>query len=254
MKKSSNQNVKEKMEMDYFNRFMKVFSHVPKGHIEKSEEPDVKIYDETGRCVLGVEITNLYLKHGSDRTSEQQQVVFREQLIFAAQEMYEKRGLPKYQLLFDFDPDFPVFWYRSDAKNQSLVKRLIDCIEDFLIVVKPEKGYRKPFDSFPELSFLHVFRKPENEKMLWEIQQSYDIPRLHPEIITRAIHEKTRRLEHYQDCDQYWLLIVIDSWEPAQDQDIPRSFSMSVEQTPFEKIFVYKIFTGEVLEIQQKIS
>jgi hypothetical protein len=58
--------------------------------------------------------------------------------------------------------------------------------------------------------------------------------------IEKAIAEKTERAKKYRACDAYWLLIVVNFWDPASDQDISWPEGAKVHAGAFERILLYR--------------
>ncbi len=68
----------------------------------------------------------------------------------------------------------------------------------------------------------------------------------HPgSVIVRAKEDKSRE---YRPCDAYWLLVVVDFIDRAQDQEIPAEGLKNTTSQVFEKIIVYKTCFGYVAE------
>lgn len=69
-----------------------------------------------------------------------------------------------------------------------------------------------------------------------------------PEKLWEIIREKEGKLREYQPCDAYWLLIIMDFFDNAQDQEIPKDALKDVSSQVFEKIILYKTCFGSVVE------
>jgi hypothetical protein len=64
--------------------------------------------------------------------------------------------------------------------------------------------------------------------------------------IIKGKEEKSRQ---YKQCDVYWLLVVVDFFDLAQDQEILIEGGLdTISSEVFEKILVYKTVFGQVLE------
>lgn len=55
-----------------------------------------------------------------------------------------------------------------------------------------------------------------------------------------TIAEKHNKLPAYKQCDAFWLLLVVDFIDRAQDQDIRWPDPAIEFSSPFERIIVYK--------------
>jgi hypothetical protein len=60
--------------------------------------------------------------------------------------------------------------------------------------------------------------------------------------LTEIITEKEEKAKEYAPCGVYWLLIVVDSSDAAQEQEIRRDVRLNVSSNVFQKIIVYKPF------------
>ena len=52
----------------------------------------------------------------------------------------------------------------------------------------------------------------------------------------------------YQRCDAYWLVVVVDFIDPAQDQEIRVNGFQKITSSVFDKVLVYKTRYHHVLE------
>ena len=67
------------------------------------------------------------------------------------------------------------------------------------------------------------------------------------------IKEKETKSKQYQGCDAYWLLVIVDFIDPAQNQEIRVDEFENVTSTVFENILVYKPHFGHVVETKRKL-
>ena len=68
--------------------------------------------------------------------------------------------------------------------------------------------------------------------------------------LRRIIEEKEEKSKEYRKCDAYWLLVVVDFMDRAQDQEIHIDNFEKPSSDIFEKIIVYKTVFEHVLEIK----
>ena len=66
--------------------------------------------------------------------------------------------------------------------------------------------------------------------------------------LKKVIKEKEEKSKEYRKCDAYWLLVVVDFMDSAQDQEIQIDNFEEMASDIFEKIIVYKTIFGHVLE------
>jgi hypothetical protein len=63
------------------------------------------------------------------------------------------------------------------------------------------------------------------------------------------VAEKESKAANYASCDAYWLLIVVDFTDPAQDQEITTT-GLKLSSGFFEKIIIYKPGFEDIVEVK----
>ena len=232
MSKASNQDI----ERYYFERFRKDFS-LPSGTVIYGDSPDVVI---VGERKIGIEITNFYHKSGSLPESEQIQSRWREKVVSEAQRLYEKENGMKFEVSFGFNKSYPI------RDQKSLIGQIIHLAAQIQNCQTGQIG-RNYFKQIPELSFVYL-NNQEYEFTKWRIAQVHDVPMLKMERLVDIVRDKEHRSQKYEKCDAYWLLVVVDFMNPAQDQEIQVDNFEKVETEAFERVIVYKTLFGHVLE------
>ena len=220
MSRPSNQAI----ERHYFDQFRSHYP-LPNGTIIYTDKPDVIV---RGTRILGVEIACLYLVSGADPSSEQVQRQRRLEVLKLAQKVHLARGGKKIELSVDFSP------VHSILNIRSLAHALAD------IATKAELNptvqlTRKDYDHVPEVRFAHYNRR-EYSDAKWKSTQVYEVPELSSPRLRDLVAEKTRKHLKYQVCDEYWLLIVVDVMDPAQEQGIVWPAGETLERSPFERV------------------
>lgn len=232
MTKPSNQDI----EKYYFEMFRKDYS-LPSGKITYADAPDV-ILENTKK--VGIEITNFFLEEGSLPESEQTQRKLRETVITTAQDTYQSKNGKKFEISFGFNKANPI----RDQKN--LIKNIIQFAES---IENNESGgvFTKDFEMIPELSFVYL-NANEYPDAKWRIVQVYDVPIISRDRLIAIIKTKEQRAKKYENCDEYWLLVVVDSVNPAQEQEIRAENFEKIQSNVFKKVIVYKPFFNHILE------
>ena len=98
---------------------------------------------------------------------------------------------------------------------------------------------RKAFAHIPELRFVH-YNSQEYRDTKWRPVQVYRVPDLSLARVRETTVDKIEKLRDYQPCDAYWLLLVVDLMDRAQDQGIGWPAGEVLDRTPFERILLYK--------------
>jgi len=71
---------------------------------------------------------------------------------------------------------------------------------------------------------------------------------LSPTGLEKIVREKESKAAEYLPCDAYWLLIIVDWMDNAQEQEISVQ-SVKIASNVFERIIVYKPDFDDILEV-----
>lgn len=229
---ASNQDI----EKHYFEIFRKNFT-LPDGNIIYRDKPDVIL---EGKRSIGIEITNFYLEKCDSPKSEQAQRKLREIVVSGAQRTYQLSNGKKIEITFGFDKANPITDHKTLTKKIASLARHIETWKTGTI-------RKDVFKGMPELSFVYLNAK-EYEDARWRVVQVYDVPIMSRDRLINIIRDKEACSRKYDICDTYWLLVVVDFIDPAQDQEIQLDNFEKIQSEIFEKIIVYKTIFGHVLE------
>ena len=232
MGKLSNQDI----EKYYFEMFRNDYP-LPCGTVIYGDSPDVVI---DGKRKIGIEITNFFHKSGTLLDSEQIQDKWREEVVSEAQCLYQKQNCRKFEISFGFNNFYPI------RDQKTLVDQLIQLATRIQNFETGQIGSDQ-FKHIPELSFVYL-NNQEYEDTKWRIVQVHDVPMLAIERLVDIIKDKEQSSKKYEECDAYWLLVVVDFMNPAQDQEIQIDAFKKVKTEAFERVIVYKTLFGHVLE------
>ncbi|QBR04223.1 hypothetical protein [Paraburkholderia pallida] len=227
------------IEQYYFDLFRSHYA-LPAGRIEYADKPDVILHGERR---LGIEIANLYLADGSDPASEQVQRRRREQVLERAQSLHLASGGRRIELSAAFDPGVPILEIDPLARK----------LAEIAMRVQGSSGQvdSLTFDHVPELTFLYHSGK-EYAGARWRSVQSYAVPFVSVERVRQLVVEKTAKVADYdKGCQAFWLLLVVDFMDPAQDQFIEWPDGVALAKSPFERILIYKPQFGQVVDAVQ---
>jgi hypothetical protein len=231
------ENLKNKeIEEFYFKMFRRDYK-LPDGGIECGDKPDVIL---RGSRTVGIEITNFFLEDGSRPGSEQVQRGAREAVVAKAQQLFESRCKGRFELTFAFDRAVPILDQDGLAEKLASMGVQIQVLETGVLP-------RDVFQHIPELSFAYL-NATEYEDARWRISQHYEGVSMSEDQLRLIVKAKEKKLKEYRPCDAYWLLVVVDFIDRAQDQEIPVGDLKNTTSQVFEKIIVYKTCTGSVAE------
>ena len=232
MAKTSNQ----KIEQYYFEMFRMDYM-LPEGTIIHGDKPDVIL---EGKRKIGIEITNFFLESGALPKSEQVQRKARETVVSEAQQIYLSNGGKSIEISFSFDNMSPI-------KDKSKLAKKIAAVAKNIDGLKTGPINKKVFNDMPELSFIYLNEK-EYKDQKWRVFQCYSGQLMSIEKLHAIVSAKEAKLKNYKYCDAYWLLVVVDFVDRAQDQEIQIDGIEKITSTVFEKVIVYKTIFGHVLE------
>lgn len=226
------------IEYHYFEQFRRDYE-LPAVVVEYADAPDVRL---KGDKYIGVEMARLYVKDGTDPSSEQVQTSRRDQVLSLAREIRSQEGGRSIELFVDFDPAKPITDVPASARRLALLAKEIE--GDPITLVGDLSGNAEG------LRFVY-HSGVEHPAMRWRSLQVFNVPNLDPSRITAMVAEKTKKASKYAPCDEYWLLLVIDFFDPAQDQEIVLPQSFRLDPNPFQRVLLYKPQFGQVMEIPQ---
>jgi hypothetical protein len=225
------------IERHYFDLFGRDFS-LPGGDVVFGDKPDVILQSDK---TVGIEIARLYISSGQDPSSEQRQKARRAETIEIAQRLYRDAGGKKFEWTFAFDPTHPILDVVDVANRLRDLAHSTDAMETGALK-------RSAHASVPELGFAYLNAR-EYEDARWRIAQPHTVPDLHHGRVREIASSKDVLLSGYAQCDNYWLLLVVDYLDPAQDLDITWGANESPVITLFDRLFIYRTLRREVTEV-----
>ena len=269
------------LEEHYFEMFQKSYS-LPSGSITHDDKPDFIL---SGTRHIGIEMTNFYVTHGALDASEQAQQRPRQFAVSKGQQFYQNQGGKNIELILGFDRRHPIQSITNVAKRLANLARRVERDENGVInraTYKdiPELYYAYlysrvlQYDDQPDPQFRGGQQDPEKNisawteyrnrrearalqrgiyKPLetparWRLAQSHSFGRMSTQRLMEIIKEKEAKAAEYAKCEAYWLLIVVDFRDAAQEQEI-RIDDFTTTSPVFEKIIVYKPYFEHILDV-----
>lgn len=227
----------QEVERRYFGIFADVYA-VPAGRVEYKDKPDIRIHGEN---LLGIELASLYRRSGSETSSEQVQRNWREKTLATAQSRHIKSGGKQIELTVSFNARRAIADIETVAERLSDLATRIDGLPSGPIS-------RDAFSSIPEVSFVYLNAR-HYEDTKWRAVQVHELPDLSMQRLGEMIRQKEALLSSYSRCDRYWLLLVVDFLDPAQDQRLVWPSGEAPLRSDFEKVLVYRPYYDEVFEV-----
>jgi hypothetical protein len=228
------------IERHYFEQFRAAYE-LPPGTVCYGDKPDVLI---KGDRTLGIEVTNFYRRSGDEIWSEQKQQQRRNDVLVEAQGRYRDIGGKEIVLTIGFSPDRPITSKRKKELPKELAKLAarIDALPSGAL----ENDY---FADIPEIDFIWL-NSNEHKNANWRLSQVNSVELLPLDRLKSIVRQKEAKIGEYALCDDYWLLVVVDWNDPAQEQEI-RVDNLEVASNVFEKIIIYKTKFDHVVEVKK---
>lgn len=212
---------------------------LPEGEPVRSDRPDVVI---RGAKTVGIELTTLHLLDGSNAASEQRQAKRRADVLAHAQEFHRNAGGSSIELVVGFDRESPI--ENVQATAQAIAE----------VAARIQDG---PRGEIKNLAYKHInsvnfmFLTGAYADPRWRVQQVHQVPTLQVDRVKKIVADKIGRAEKYQDCDELWLVITVDFWNPAQDQDIEWPTETPIDCGPYKHVFLHKPAFRQVVEVRR---
>jgi len=275
------QSKQQRIERYYFGQFRKAF-RLPEGQIKHGDKPDIIIH---GTPKIGIELTNFYLDDGALPTSEQRQRELRDSVVSQSQKLYVLRTKKNIRLTVSFDKSHPIQDENDLVKRIAEFAERIDGGENGPIdrdayAEIPELGFvylqnrqlqygSEPVPGFPDgepdasLGFdafnkywdlrddrarREGIYKPLAPDIKWQLSQVSSPGLMSTERLKEIIEEKEIKARKYERCDAYWLLVIVDFINSAQEQEI-RIDGVKIDSDVFQRIIVFKTGFNHILEV-----
>jgi hypothetical protein len=225
------------LERFYFERFAQT-GFLPEGHPTYADKPDVLWQSDR---TIGVEITRLHVTPGHLESSEQRQQPLRVAVVSAAQKLFSALDTRGLELWVTFDTKHPI----TSVRRKELTRQLAELARSFGHNGRKQVDFDL-LDKIPEVYSVY-WNGHEYSDAKWRPSQVHTVKFMSIERLENAIKEKEIKASEYTPCDVYWLLIIVDWRDPAQEQEI--RIDAKIASHVFEKIFVYKPIFEHVTQV-----
>jgi len=229
----------EEIERHYFERFRELYP-LPEGQITYSDKPDIILQ---GTRKVGIEVTNFFRQSGALPESEQRQRPLRDEMLASSQKLYLAGGGKRIEVSCGFDQANPITLGRK-RKLPADLAALILALDNLHSGEIQKHLFR---DHMPEVSFIYL-NAMEYPDPKWRVVQSHKLGVISAEDLEVIVRGKEVKSAEYQACDSYWLLIVVDAMDAAQNQEI-RVDGLRINSDIFERIIIFHTF-GYIVEVK----
>lgn len=227
----------QEIERYYFEGFRGAYA-LPDGEVKHGDKPDVII---EGQRKIGIEVTRFFLQDGYVAENEQKQEKIRQNVLQEAQRQFVDQGGKPIEISFPFNLAKPI------GQTNKFVKKLVELAKR-VEALDTGKVSRHVYEDLPELDCVSV---NTNSDPKWRAYNVYPVPIMSIQRLSDIVTTKEKKVEEYTNCDAYWLLIVVDFWDPAQDQEI-RVENVGLRSDVFERIIIYRTAFDHIVEARAK--
>ena len=235
----------DELEWRCIKSFKDAYASFPEGEIIKSERPDFII---CGDKKIGIEHSYLFRGDGKDIFSIQRQDKLKSIILEGASNKIKKASVKQLSVFVSFEEKTQI-----EPANLNI---LIDFLAEKVI------SFKKPTKERPSTIGKYYLEPHQN---LFSMIQLYDFGDVHPlwkrmdvfsvesieknDYFEKLIGQKNKK--QYVGCDELWLLITIDYFNPSSQQYVPKDFKVNIKESVFDSIF-YIAQTKEVFKVYEK--
>ena len=184
------------------------------------------------------------MQSGTVLKSKQRQKPLADAVVAKAQALYRAQRGKAVELRISFDTPHPIKPRRTCKLAEELAA-LAKRIES-----RPSGEVdRAEFQAIPEVSFVY-FNAQEYPDAKWRAGGVHKVGLMSEAALKAIVREKEVKAAGYNPRDAYWLLVVVDWIDPAQEQEIRIDNGLSVPSNVFEKIIIYKPNFQHIIEVK----
>lgn len=211
---------KKRHERAHFELFAELFPEVPGGFplrlSSHDDNPDFLV--KSGDRTIGIEHTELFkrrVRSAKRPYTPAELEGIQQGIIRKAREFYASRGLPPATVTVWFYPSMKHTRFVS-GRSEAMGAELSQFVAEWIRVPHLANEWPRPGDRIPEISHLSIY---EGNSSWTKGNPSLVGPPSVSEL-QRTIDEKNIKHDVYrQKCDECWLLIAADKFNPAQGFD-----------------------------------
>ena len=236
----------DELEWRCIKSFKDAYASFPEGEIKKSEKPDFIIY---GNRKIGIEHSYLFRGDGKDIFSIQRQDQFKNIIVEGASQKIKETSVKQFNVFVSFEEKTKI----EPANIVTLIDFLVEKVVSAKNPTKERqvtigKYYLEPYQDTFSMIQLYDFG---DIHPLWKRMDVFSVESIEKNgYLEKLIGQKNKK--HYAGCDELWLLITIDYFNPSSQQYIPKDFKVNVKESMFDSIFFNIAQTKEVYKVYEK--
>lgn len=240
-------NSKKQFQLYHLNNFKNSCRFFPQGKIIESEKLDFLIRD--GAKILGIEHTVIYEEKNAYGVIPKEQDSLKNAVLHSAQEIYKAKYKDPLLISVLFDERIKLGRKKVNelgkiiaeiaAYNSKIDFGRMFCINDNNAEL-PDEILEIILHKFESTKSVNV----NNPKCVW-------VKTLGPnELKNRIFKKETLITEYRSECDEIWLLMVVDKFDPASIFDVSEDAKNYIYETAFDKLFLFNNYAGEYFELK----
>jgi hypothetical protein len=240
-------NNKKQFELYHLNNFKKSCPIFPQGKIIKSEKPDFLIPDSAK--ILGIEHTVIYEVKNAYGVIPKEQDSLKNAILHSAQEIYKAKYKDPLLISVLFDEHIKLGKNKVNELGKIIAEIAANnCKIDFGPMFCINDNNSELPDEIFEI-ILHKYESTksvnvDNPKFVW-------VKTLGANELKNEIFKKEALITEYRKkCDEIWLLMVVDEFDPASIFSVSEDAKNFIYETAFDKIFLFNNYTGEYFELK----
>jgi hypothetical protein len=210
---------------------------LPAEVVEEREAPDFIVRFEDR--FIGVEVTELFISHDTNRNLMQAQESISTRIVSRAQQIYHASGALPAHVSVCFDPGCDLKKLNRDHTANELASfvRSLNLAEWQRADWYPEEC-DGPLPH--EISFVHALGVPSFDMAHWAVARAGWAAPLTADVLQARVDEKSTRLLKYRDIvRENWLVVVADATKPSGLFDARSQFDVAGLSSPFSRTFFY---------------
>lgn len=224
------------IERHYFEQF-RAHPRMPAGSVCYCDKPDVVITE--GNRTLGIEIARLYIADGRAQSSEQVQSKRRGQVLERTHSIFMAAGGQALEFHVDFDPKHPIL------NVEQVASRLATFAE--IVADRPNIAHSgSRFDSALRFVYHNGIEYADAKWRSTQVHRGRILDLLRLEAI---VADKVAKARGYAACSAYWLLLVVDFTDRAQDQEVVLPDNYRLPSNLFEQVLIFRPQSGQVITV-----
>ena len=239
----------KKSERSFLNSFAQQYLEFPKGSIHAYEKPDFVVNGRHQK--IGIEITRVFRDHEDGPLSMQAQEDAHVRTLKLAQRYFEEKHGKQYNVFVSFQEKSKILKNEIDVLAKFIVEKMEFALEknplhdDDDIMLSGSEIWPNQHQIFT----IQIYRFKTDPDFKWEGSNLHQVEPVNETSIRNAIIKKEKTGSGYRTCDEVWLILAVEFWNPMLDAAIPKNFGFKVDDSRFNRIILFKTAENIIHEI-----